>query len=70
MYQRALAGKEKALGPEHTSTLAMVNNLLDLARMESWQTALGHPGGQFLGRGIQQGAFHLISSASHRTSDC
>lgn len=27
MYQRALAGYEKALGPEHTSTLRTVNNL-------------------------------------------
>jgi tetratricopeptide (TPR) repeat protein len=27
MYQRSLAGKEKALGPEHTSTLDTVNNL-------------------------------------------
>ncbi|KAF3012740.1 hypothetical protein E8E15_004199 [Penicillium rubens] len=27
MYQRALAGKEKALGPDHTSTLRTVNNL-------------------------------------------
>jgi tetratricopeptide (TPR) repeat protein len=27
MYQRALQGKEKALGPEHTSTLDTVNNL-------------------------------------------
>ncbi|OOQ89534.1 hypothetical protein PEBR_07820 [Penicillium brasilianum] len=27
MYQRALAGKEKALGPDHTSTLGTVNNL-------------------------------------------
>ncbi|KAH6703052.1 kinesin light chain [Leptodontidium sp. MPI-SDFR-AT-0119] len=27
MYQRALQGKEKALGPEHTSTLETVNNL-------------------------------------------
>ncbi|KAJ5901698.1 hypothetical protein N7495_002226 [Penicillium taxi] len=27
MYQRALAGKEKALGPDHTSTLTTVNNL-------------------------------------------
>jgi tetratricopeptide (TPR) repeat protein len=27
MYERALAGKEKALGPEHTSTLDTVNNL-------------------------------------------
>jgi tetratricopeptide (TPR) repeat protein len=27
MYQRALQGKEKALGPEHTSTLGTVNNL-------------------------------------------
>ncbi|KAJ6016957.1 hypothetical protein N7451_000336 [Penicillium sp. IBT 35674x] len=27
MYQRALAGKEKALGPNHTSTLDTVNNL-------------------------------------------
>jgi hypothetical protein len=27
MYQRALAGHEKALGPGHTSTLNTVNNL-------------------------------------------
>ncbi len=27
MYQRALDGYEKALGPEHTSTLDTVNNL-------------------------------------------
>jgi hypothetical protein len=27
MYQRALAGYEKALGPHHTSTLIAVNNL-------------------------------------------
>ncbi|CAI7645854.1 unnamed protein product [Penicillium manginii] len=27
MYQRALAGREKALGPDHTSTLSTVNNL-------------------------------------------
>ncbi|KAI9888213.1 MAG: hypothetical protein M1814_001086, partial [Vezdaea aestivalis] len=27
MYQRALKGKEKALGPDHTSTLNTVNNL-------------------------------------------
>jgi Tfp pilus assembly protein PilF len=27
MYKRALAGKEKALGAEHTSTLITVNNL-------------------------------------------
>ncbi|CAG8982040.1 hypothetical protein HYALB_00013901 [Hymenoscyphus albidus] len=27
MYQRALQGKEKALGPDHTSTLDTVNNL-------------------------------------------
>ena len=27
MYQRALAGTEKALGPDHTSTLYTVNNL-------------------------------------------
>ena len=27
MYQQALAGKEKALGPNHTSTLDTVNNL-------------------------------------------
>jgi Tfp pilus assembly protein PilF len=30
MYQRALQGKEKAWGPEHTSTLATVNNLASL----------------------------------------
>ena len=27
MYRRALAGYEKALGPDHTSTLSTVNNL-------------------------------------------
>ena len=27
MYQRALEGYEKALGPDHTSTLNTVNNL-------------------------------------------
>ena len=27
MYVRALAGNEKALGPDHTSTLDTVNNL-------------------------------------------
>ncbi|OQD63331.1 hypothetical protein PENPOL_c009G08122 [Penicillium polonicum] len=27
IYQRALAGKEKALGPDHTSTLNTVHNL-------------------------------------------
>jgi hypothetical protein len=27
MYNRALAGYEKTLGPEHTSTLDTVNNL-------------------------------------------
>jgi hypothetical protein len=27
MYQRALAGYEKALGPDHPSTLGTVNNL-------------------------------------------
>ena len=27
MYGRALAGREKALGPDHTSTLDTVNNL-------------------------------------------
>ena len=30
MYQRALQGKEKAWGPEHTSTLVTVNNLGNL----------------------------------------
>jgi tetratricopeptide (TPR) repeat protein len=30
MYNRALAGKEKAWGPEHTSTLNTVNNLGNL----------------------------------------
>ncbi|KAF1828632.1 hypothetical protein BDW02DRAFT_458277, partial [Decorospora gaudefroyi] len=30
MYQRALAGKEKAWGLDHTSTLATVNNLGNL----------------------------------------
>jgi tetratricopeptide (TPR) repeat protein len=31
-FQRALRGKEKALGPEHTSTLNTVNNLGLLCR--------------------------------------
>jgi tetratricopeptide (TPR) repeat protein len=31
-YQQALKGKEKALGPEHTSTLCIVNNLGSLYR--------------------------------------
>jgi tetratricopeptide (TPR) repeat protein len=30
MYQRALQGKEKAWGPDHTSTLSTVNNLGNL----------------------------------------
>jgi Flp pilus assembly protein TadD len=38
MYQRALQGKEKAWGPEHTSTLDTVNNLgilyADLGRLD------------------------------------
>jgi tetratricopeptide (TPR) repeat protein len=38
MYQRALQGKEKAWGPEHTSTLSTVNNLgllyTDLGRLD------------------------------------
>jgi tetratricopeptide (TPR) repeat protein len=49
MYQRALAGKEKAWGPEHASTLDMVNNLgalyTDLGMLEEaeemYQRALG-----------------------------
>lgn len=32
MYERALAGYEKALGPDHTSTLYTVNNLGNLYR--------------------------------------
>src|SRR5882672_406979 len=32
MYKRALAGKEKALGAEHTSTLGTINNLGNLYR--------------------------------------
>jgi len=34
MYQRALAGREKALGPDHTSTLGTVNNLGNLYRAQ------------------------------------
>jgi outer membrane protein TolC len=30
MYQRVLQGKEKAWGPEHTSTLDIVNHLASL----------------------------------------
>jgi hypothetical protein len=32
MCQRALAGREKAFGPEHTSTLETVHNLGNLYR--------------------------------------
>jgi tetratricopeptide (TPR) repeat protein len=34
MYERALAGKEKARGPEHTSTVSTVNNLGILYRTQ------------------------------------
>ncbi|RYP20808.1 hypothetical protein DL767_009393 [Monosporascus sp. MG133] len=34
MYQRALQGTEKALGPEHTSTLTTVNNLGNLYKAQ------------------------------------
>jgi tetratricopeptide (TPR) repeat protein len=34
MYQRALQGKEKALGPEHTSTLETVNHFGSLYRVQ------------------------------------
>jgi tetratricopeptide (TPR) repeat protein len=34
MYQRALQGYEKAWGPEHTSTLATVNNLGNLYKSQ------------------------------------
>ena len=57
MYQRALQGKEKTWGPEHTSTLDTVNNLgllyadlgrLDMAEkmyqraLQGFEKALGH----------------------------
>ena len=35
MYERALAGKEKTLGPDHTSTLDTVHNLGNLYRDQS-----------------------------------
>jgi tetratricopeptide (TPR) repeat protein len=34
MYERALQGKEKARGPEHTSTLSIVNNLGNLYALQ------------------------------------
>jgi len=34
MYQRALQGYEKAWGPEHTSTLNIVNNLAILYKTQ------------------------------------
>ncbi|KAK8054772.1 nephrocystin-3 [Apiospora phragmitis] len=34
MYQRALQGKEKAWGPDHTSTLSTVNNLAILYKAQ------------------------------------
>ncbi|KAL4975282.1 hypothetical protein BDW66DRAFT_167301 [Aspergillus desertorum] len=51
MYQRALAGREKALGPDHTSTLDTVNNLGNLysdqdklkEAEELYQRALAEP---------------------------
>ncbi|VTO91321.1 unnamed protein product [Fusarium graminearum] len=58
MYERALQGKEKAWGPEHTSTLDTVNNLgnlyadqgrLDKAEemyeraLQGYEKALGSP---------------------------
>ncbi len=57
MYQRALQGYEKALGPNHTSTLNTVNDLgllyADLGRLEEakkmyqralqgYEKAMGH----------------------------
>jgi tetratricopeptide (TPR) repeat protein len=57
MYQRALQGYEKALGPDHTSTLNTVNDLsllyADLGRLEEaekmyqralqgYEKAMGH----------------------------
>ncbi|KAK3955940.1 Tetratricopeptide repeat-domain-containing protein, partial [Pseudoneurospora amorphoporcata] len=36
MYQRALEGYEKALGPDHTSTLNTVNNLGLLYSDQGW----------------------------------
>jgi Tfp pilus assembly protein PilF len=49
MYQRALQGKEKARGPEHTSTLGTVGNLASLYKKQDklveaeqmYQRALG-----------------------------
>jgi tetratricopeptide (TPR) repeat protein len=38
MYKRALAGYEKALGPEHMSTLNTVNNLGNLYLDQDWLT--------------------------------
>lgn len=34
MYERALRGKEEALGPKHTSTLDTVSNLGNLYYMQ------------------------------------
>ena len=34
MHLRALAGKEKAQGPEHTSTLNIINNLGNLYKAQ------------------------------------
>jgi tetratricopeptide (TPR) repeat protein len=57
MYKRALQGREKALGPEHTSTLSTVNNLGNLyadqgklgeaekmfeRALQGYEKALGH----------------------------
>lgn len=33
MYERAMEGREKAWGPEHTSTLSTVGNLGNLLRV-------------------------------------
>ncbi len=42
MYRRALEGKEKAWGPEHTSTLDTVNNLGLLYKTQGKMGSRGH----------------------------
>ena len=54
MYRRALAGYEKALGPEHPDTLMSVNNLGILLNL------VGHP----------QAALTLLRQFSEESAKC
>ncbi|KAL4768833.1 hypothetical protein BDW60DRAFT_196255 [Aspergillus nidulans var. acristatus] len=42
MYQRALTGYEKALGPNHSKTRIVANNLVSLASLHAEQDSPRH----------------------------